>query len=144
MTKYITILLAMFFVLPVVADDHKKAKAKRAFEPLRDLFVMADKDKDGTISYLEHEDFISMQAEKGRERFAELDTDNDNSVSTKEAKAFAKRKIGEMMAKRKEIAEKIRKESKGDQMRERERYEEYRRMEEMKNKKKENLSESLN
>ena len=144
MTKYITILLAMFLVLPVVADDHKHKKAKRAFEPLADLFVMADKDKDGTISYLEHEDFISMQAEKGRERFAELDTDNDNSVSTKEAKAFAKRKIGEMMAKRKEIAEKIRKESKGDRMRERERYEEYRRMEEMKNKKKENLSESLN
>ena len=148
MTKYITILLAMFLVLPVVADDHKhkkaKAKAKRAFEPLADLFVMADKDKDGTISYLEHEDFISMQAEKGRERFAELDADNDNSVSSAEAKAFAKRKIREMMGKRKEIAEKIRKESKGDRMRERERYEEYRRMEEMKNKKKENLSESLN
>lgn len=148
MTKYITILLAMFLVLPVVADDHKhkkaKAKAKRALEPLADLFVMADKDKDGTISYLEHEDFISMQAEKGRERFAELDADNDNSVSSAEAKAFAKRKIREMMGKRKEIAEKIRKESKGDRMRERERYEEYRRMEEMKNKKKENLSESLN
>ena len=148
MTKYITILLAMFLVLPVVADDHKhkkaKAKAKRAFEPLADLFVMADKDKDGTISYLEHEDFISMQAEKGRERFAELDADNDNSVSSAEAKAFAKRKIREMMGKRKEIAEKIRKESKGDRMRERERYEEYRRMEEMKNKKKKNLSESLN
>ena len=148
MTKYITILLAMFLVLPVVADDHKhkkaKAKAKRAFEPLADLFVMADKDKDGTISYLEHEDFISMQAEKGRERFAELDADNDNSVSSAEAKAFAKRKVREMMGKRKEIAEKIRKESKGDRMRERERYEEYRRMEEMKNKKKKNLSESLN
>jgi len=148
MTKYITILLAMFLVLPVVADDHKhkkaKAKAKRAFEPLADLFVMADKDKDGTISYLEHEDFISMQAEKGRERFAELDADNDNSVSSAEAKAFAKRKIREMMGKRKEIAEKIRKESKGDRMRERERYEEYRRAEEMKNKKKKNLSESLN
>ena len=148
MTKYITILLAMFLVLPVVADDHKhkkaKAKAKRALEPLADLFVMADKDKDGTISYLEHEDFISMQAEKGRERFAELDADNDNSVSSAEAKAFAKRKVREMMGKRKEIAEKIRKESKGDRMRERERYEEYRRMEEMKNKKKENLSESLN
>ena len=148
MTKYITVLLAMFLVLPVVADDHKhkkaKAKAKRAFEPLADLFVMADKDKDGTISYLEHEDFISMQAEKGRERFAELDADNDNSVSSAEAKAFAKRKVREMMGKRKEIAEKIRKESKGDRMRERERYEEYRRMEEMKNKKKENLSESLN
>ena len=148
MTKYITILLAMFLVLPVVADDHKhkkaKAKAKRAFEPLADLFVMADKDKDGTISYLEHEDFISMQAEKGRERFAELDADNDNSVSSAEAKAFAKRKIREMMGKRKEIAEKIRKESKGDRMRERERYEEYRRTEEMKNKKKKNLSESLN
>tara|TARA_Y100000994_G_scaffold248808_1_gene257719 strand:+ start:517 stop:963 length:447 start_codon:yes stop_codon:yes gene_type:complete len=148
MTKYITILLAMFLVLPVVADDHKhkkaKAKAKRAFEPLADLFVMADKDKDGTISYLEHEDFISMQAEKGRERFAELDADNDNSVSSAEAKAFAKRKIREMMGKRKEIAEKIRKESNGDRMRERERYEEYRRAEEMKNKKKKNLSESLN
>ena len=148
MTKYITVLLAMFLVLPVVADDHKhkkaKAKAKRALEPLADLFVMADKDKDGTISYLEHEDFISMQAEKGRERFAELDADNDNSVSSAEAKAFAKRKVREMMRKRKEIAEKIRKESKGDRMRERERYEEYRRMEEMKNKKKENLSESLN
>ena len=148
MTKYITILLAMFLVLPVVADDHKhkkaKAKAKRAFEPLADLFVMADKDKDGTISYLEHEDFISMQAEKGRERFAELDADNDNSVSSAEAKAFAKRKVREMMGKRKEIAEKIRKESKGDRMRERERYEEYRRAEEMKNKKKKNLSESLN
>ena len=148
MTKYITVLLAMFLVLPVVADDHKhkkaKAKAKRALEPLADLFVMADKDKDGTISYLEHEDFISMQAEKGRERFAELDADNDNSVSSAEAKAFAKRKVREMMGKRKEIAEKIRKESKGDRMRERERYEEYRRMEEMKNKKKENLSESLN
>ena len=148
MTKYITVLLAMFLVLPVVADDHKykkaKAKAKRALEPLADLFVMADKDKDGTISYLEHEDFISMQAEKGRERFAELDADNDNSVSSAEAKAFAKRKVREMMGKRKEIAKKIRKESKGDRMRERERYEEYRRMEEMKNKKKENLSESLN
>ena len=148
MTKYITVLLAMFLVLPVVADDHKhkkaKAKAKRALEPLADLFVMADKDKDGTISYLEHEDFISMQAEKGREKFAELDADNDNSVSSAEAKAFAKRKVREMMGKRKEIAEKIRKESKGDRMRERERYEEYRRMEEMKNKKKENLSESLN
>ena len=148
MTKYITVLLAMFLVLPVVADDHKhkkvKAKAKRAFEPLADLFVMADKDKDGAISYLEHEDFISMQAEKGRQRFAELDTDNDNSVSTKEAKAFAKEKIRKMREKRKEIGEKIRKESKGDRMRERERYEEYRRMEEMKNKKKENLSESLN
>ena len=148
MTKYTTVLLAMFLVLPVVADDHKhkkaKAKAKRALEPLADLFVMADKDKDGTISYLEHEDFISMQAEKGRERFAELDADNDNSVSSAEAKAFAKRKVREMMGKRKEIAEKIRKESKGDRMRERERYEEYRRMEEMKNKKKENLSESLN
>ena len=68
MTKYITVLLAMFLVLPVVADDHKKAKAKRALEPLRDLFVMADKDKDGAISYLEHEDFISMQAEKGRQK----------------------------------------------------------------------------
>ena len=148
MTKYITILLAMFLVLPVVADDHKHkkamAKAKRAFEPLADLFVMADKDKDGTISYLEHEDFISMQAEKGRQRFAELDTDNDNSVSTKEAKAFAREKIRKMKEKRKEIGEKIRKESKGDRMRERERYEEYyRRVEEMKNKK-ENLSGIIN
>ena len=144
MTKYITILLAMFLVLPVVADDHKKAKAKRAFEPLRDLFVIADKDKDGTISYLEHEDFISMQAEKGRERFAELDADNDNSVSTEEAKAFAMEKMRNMREKRKEIADKIRKESKGERIRERERYEEYRRAEEMKNKKKKNLSESLN
>lgn len=143
MTKYITVLLAMFLVLPVVADDHKKAKAKRALEPLRDFFVMADKDKDGAISYLEHEDFISMQAEKGRQRFAELDTDNDNSVSTKEAKAFAREKIRKMKEKRKEIGEKIRKESKGDRMRERERYEEYRRMEEMKNKK-ENPSGIIN
>ena len=144
MTKYITILLAMFLVLPVVADDHKKAKAKRAFEPLRDLFVIADKDKDGTISYLEHEDFISMQAEKGRERFAELDANNDNSVSSAEAKAFATEKMKKMREKRKEIAEKIRKDSKGDRIRERERYEEYRRAEEMKNKKKNNLSELLN
>jgi hypothetical protein len=84
-----------------------------------------------------------MQAEKGRQRFAEIDTDNDNSVSTKEAKAFAKKKIRKMREKRKEIGEKIRKESKGDRMRERERYEEYRRMEEMKNKK-ENLSGIIN
>ena len=80
------------------------------FQPLKDLFKAADKNKDGEISYVEHEDFIAMQANKGRERFAELDADGNNSVSKKEARDFAIEKLKKMQKKRENMMdERIRK-----------------------------------
>ena len=70
MIKFITFIFVSCFCVSALAFDQKP---REPFQPLKDLFKQADKNKDGEISYVEHEDFIAMQANKGRERFAELD-----------------------------------------------------------------------
>ena len=67
MIKFITFIFVSCFCVSALAFDQK---SREPFQPLKDLFKQADKNKDGEISYVEHEDFIAMQANKGRERFA--------------------------------------------------------------------------
>ncbi|MBR87595.1 MAG: hypothetical protein CMK38_01470, partial [Porticoccaceae bacterium] len=93
-----------------------------------DLFKQADKNKDGEISYVEHEDFIAMQANKGRERFAELDADGNNSVSKKEARDFAIEKLKNMQKKRENMMDERIRKLEGWDGKKRERFEELRRM----------------
>ena len=99
MVKKIIIILVLTACASAYSFDQKKPshsldkKTHGAFQPLKDLFKQADKDKDGAISFLEHEDFVVMQSEKGRERFKELDADGDNIVTASEAHAFAVKKL---------------------------------------------------
>ena len=99
MVKKIIIMLVLTACASAYSFDQKKPsysldkKTHGSFQPLKDLFKQADKDKDGAISLLEHEDFVAMQSERGRERFKELDADGDNIVTASEAHAFAVKKL---------------------------------------------------
>ena len=66
------LVLAMTLPFSVAADHHR---GNGQDGPVSKLFKMADSDKDGQVSYDEHEAFIAMQADKGRERFNKMDSD---------------------------------------------------------------------
>ena len=125
MIKFITFIFVSCFCVSVLAFDQKP---REPFQPLKDLFKQADKNKDGEISYVEHEDFIAMQANKGRERFAELDADGNNSVSKKEARDFAVKKLKKMQKKRENMMDERIRKLEGWDGKKRERFEELRRM----------------
>ena len=71
----------------VMADDHKSL---REGPQARNFFKMADLDQDGKVSYAEHEVFVAMQADKGRERFNSMDANSDGYVTKEEAKEVRK------------------------------------------------------
>ena len=125
MIKFITFIFVSCFCVSALAFDQKP---RESFQPLKDLFKQADKNKDGEISYVEHEDFIAMQANKGRERFAELDADGNNSVSKKEARDFAVKKLKKMQKKRENMMDERIRKLEGWDGKKRERFEELKRM----------------
>ncbi len=114
MIKFITFIFVSCFCVSALAFDQKP---REPFQPL-----------DGEISYVEHEDFIAMQANKGRERFAELDADGNNSVSKKEARDFAIEKLKKMQKKRENMMDERIRKLEGWDGKKRERLEELRRM----------------
>ena len=65
MKKIILILTGIVLSFSVMADDHKSL---RKDPQSRNFFKMMDLDQDGKVSYEEHEAFVAMQADKGRER----------------------------------------------------------------------------
>ena len=58
------------------------------------LIKQADLNKDGSISTDEHEVAIQKMADKRRQRFSEMDSDGDGSVTKGEAKAMRKQMYG--------------------------------------------------
>ena len=91
------LVLAMALSFSVAADHHR---GNGQDGPVSKLFKMADSDKDGQVSYDEHEAFIAMQADKGRERFNKMDSDGYGYISKKEAKEAGKAVRKEMMKKK--------------------------------------------
>ena len=88
MKKLLVIILGVFLTLSVAADHHKDSKRdSRAM----DIFEMADSDKDGKVSYAEHESFVAMQADKGRESFNRMDSDSDGYITKQEAQKVRKK-----------------------------------------------------
>ena len=102
-SNYVFFILIMSLSFSVLADHHKGPEKSG---PGEKLFKMADSDNDGQVSYDEHEVFIAMQADKGRERFNKMDGDGNGYVTKKEAKeeSIAMRK--KMMKKKKDMREK--------------------------------------
>ena len=87
MKKIILILTGIVLSFSVMADDHKSL---RKDPQSRNFFKMMDLDQDGKISYEEHEAFVAMQADKGRERFNSMDANSDGYVTKEEAKEVRK------------------------------------------------------
>ena len=87
MTKIIILILTLLLSVMAVADHHKDVGRYRH---RGDLFAAADADKDGKVSFDEHEAMIAEMAVKGRERFNEMDADSDGYVTKEEAKAMRK------------------------------------------------------
>ena len=87
MNNAIMLLLTLLMPLMAVADHHKDVGGDRH---RGDLFAAADADKDGKVSFDEHEAMIAEMAVKGRERFNEMDADSDGYVTKEEAKAMRK------------------------------------------------------
>jgi|TARA_B110000037_G_C17025411_1_gene467169 Ca2+-binding EF-hand superfamily protein len=87
MKKIILILTGVVLSFSVMADDHKSL---REGPQARNFFKMADLDQDGKVSYAEHEVFVAMQADKGRERFNSMDANADGYVTKEEAKEARK------------------------------------------------------
>jgi Ca2+-binding EF-hand superfamily protein len=87
MRTYLFLVLTMTLSFSVAADHHR---GNEQSGPVSKLFKMADSDKDGQVSYDEHEAFIAMQADKGRERFNKMDTDGNGYITKKEVKEVGK------------------------------------------------------
>ncbi|MDG2108202.1 MAG: hypothetical protein P8J74_06145 [Woeseiaceae bacterium] len=87
MKKIILILTGIVLSFSVMADDHKSL---RKDPQSRNFFKMMDLDQDGKVSYEEHEAFVAMQADKGRERFNSMDANSDGYVTKEEAKEVRK------------------------------------------------------
>jgi Ca2+-binding EF-hand superfamily protein len=87
MRTYLFLVLAMTLSFSVAADHHR---GNGQGGPVSKLFKMADSDKDGQVSYDEHEAFIAMQADKGRERFNKMDGDDNGYISKKEERHASK------------------------------------------------------
>ena len=103
MSNYVFFIVIMTLSFSVLADHHK-GPGKSG--PGEKLFKMADSDNDGQVSYDEHEVFIAMQADKGRERFNKMDSDGNGYVTKKEAKEESKAMRKKMMQKKKGMREK--------------------------------------
>lgn len=88
MKNIILILMGVVLSFSVMADDHKSL---REGPQARNFFKMADLDQDGKVSYAEHEVFVAMQADKGRERFNSMDANSDGYVTKEEAKEVRKK-----------------------------------------------------
>ena len=70
MKMLILILTGVALSFPVMAENPMNlGKALKT----RSLFKVADSNQDGKVSYAEHEAFIAMQVEKGRDRFKNMD-----------------------------------------------------------------------
>ena len=93
MKTLILILTGVSLSFPVMAESPMNlGKALKA----RSLFKVADSNQDGKVSYAEHEAFIAMQVEKGRERFKTMDLNSDGYITKDEAKE-ARKKFREAM-----------------------------------------------
>jgi|TARA_B110000503_G_scaffold3592_1_gene4756 hypothetical protein len=99
MRTYLFLVLAMTLSFSVAADHHR---GNGQGGPVSKLFKMADSDKDGQVSYDEHEAFIAMQADRGRERFNKMDSDGNGYISKKEAKEGGNAMRKKMMEKKKD------------------------------------------
>ena len=67
--------------------DHHKGDHHKMGGPGKGMFEQADVDGDGNISAAEHEDALSRMLENRRERFTEMDSDRNGSLSRDEAQA---------------------------------------------------------
>lgn len=85
MSRMIIFLFTALLSVSILADHHKGNGKDR---PKGDLFKQGDTDKDGRVSYDEHEKMIARMAEKGREHFNRMDADSDGFVTKDEAKAM--------------------------------------------------------
>tara|TARA_B110000003_G_scaffold172486_1_gene172024 strand:+ start:1436 stop:1774 length:339 start_codon:yes stop_codon:yes gene_type:complete len=85
MRKTIIFLFTALLSVSILAEHHKGNGKDR---PKGDLFKQADADKDGRVSYDEHEIMIARMADKGREHFNRMDADSDGFVTKDEAKAM--------------------------------------------------------